>query len=498
MAQTKGPLTIDTIVCLLTWLCRKLTKDEIIIAIAILQDVVSDKRDDIRPRNDFQENHPHYRQFTVDPKSPLIEAPLLKAPEAVADYRLLLLEYRRKTGKELKAVRRHKDSHHPRPGTRCEHCKAPTQFLYVNDGKKATQLRCKICKRLFPSHRCRKQSHTKYWCPYCHYALYCWKHDLTRTIYKCPNDRCPCYQKNFDHLNDREKVLQKTGMSSQFKLRYQYREYHYSPADLHPVHPNCTSINLNRIHNHLSTVGLVLAYSVSFGISSRMTAQILRRIHTIKLSHQTVHNYQQAAAVLAWNFIQTHSKPGADHHLAGDETYIRVNDQWHYTWFVIGSGSRAIHAFNISDSRDVLGALATLNSAIKNRPNDVNDPIEFIADGNPSYDAAVHAINADKEGKPITRRKVIGLKNEDDESQQYRAFKQLIERLNRTYKFHTRARCGFKNTNGAVALTTLFVAYYNFLRPHSSLNDKTPIHLPELKTPDTLQGQWLKMLQMAA
>ena len=51
--------------------------------------------------------------------------------------------------------------------------------------------------------------------------------------------------------------------------------------------------------------------------------------------------------------------------------------------------------------------------------NDVNDPIEFIADGNPSYDAAVHAINADKEGKPITRRKVIGLKNEDDESQQY-------------------------------------------------------------------------------
>ena len=114
--QTKGPLTIDTIVCLLTWLCRKLTKDEIIIAIAILQDVVNDKRDDIRPRNDFQENHPHYRQFTVDPKSPLIEAPLLKAPEAVADYRLLLLEYRRKTGKELKAVRRHKDSHHPPPG----------------------------------------------------------------------------------------------------------------------------------------------------------------------------------------------------------------------------------------------------------------------------------------------------------------------------------------------------------------------------------------------
>ena len=48
--------------------------------------------------------------------------------------------------------------------------------------------------------------------------------------------------------------------SACFKLRYQYREYHYSPADLHTVQPNCIAINLNRIHNHLSTVGLVLAY----------------------------------------------------------------------------------------------------------------------------------------------------------------------------------------------------------------------------------------------
>ena len=135
MAQMKGPLTMDTILSLLTWLCRKLTKDEIIIVIAILQEVVSNKRDDIRPHNDFQEKHPHYREFTVDPDPPLIKAPLLKAPEAVANYRSLLLEYRRKTGKELKPVRRHKNSQLPPPGARCEHCNAPNHFLYVNDGK---------------------------------------------------------------------------------------------------------------------------------------------------------------------------------------------------------------------------------------------------------------------------------------------------------------------------------------------------------------------------
>ena len=88
--------------------------------------------------------------------------------------------------------------------------------------------------------------------------------------------------------------------------------------------------------------------------------------------------------------------------------------------------------------------------------------------------------------------------NEDAESEQFLPFKQIIERLNRTYKFHTRARCGFKNTNGAAVITTLFVAYYNFLRPHSSLEYKPPIQLDLFEEINTIQGKWLKILQNAA
>ncbi len=40
-----------------------------------------------------------------------------------------------------------------------------------------------------------------------------------------------------------------------------------------------------------------------------------------------------------------------DKQLAGDETYIRINEQWNYTWFVIGAQLRAIRAFNMSDYR---------------------------------------------------------------------------------------------------------------------------------------------------
>lgn len=489
--------TIASITRIVRWVCKQLNFDELLVAITIFLEVINNQRDDIKPRCNFRDNHPNYRQFTVDPLVPLIEAPLKKAvPEA--DFKRLLIEYRHKNGKGLKPVVRHKNSQVPPPYARCEHCNAPAVYLYVNDGRRQNQLRCKVCNTLFPSHRIRKESKTSYWCPYCGRALYRWKEDTVRTIFKCGNKTCPCYLNNLEKLNEHEKKLQKTGMNSQFKLCYHYREYHFTPAQLQTVQPQSSLRTLNRIHNTYNTVGLVLAYTISFGISSRMTRLILSEVHNISISHQTVQNYLKDASVLVGNFMQKYQGPMNDTQIAGDETYIRITDKWGYTWFILGVQSRTIWAFNISHNRDVLPALATLTKVMENVPENTQLPIEFIADGNPSYDAAVHAFNAASEHISLSRRTVIGLSNDDDESELYRPLKQLIERLNRTYKFHTRARCGFKNSNGAAILTTLFVAYYNFLRPHSSLNFKTPIHAPELDNITTIQGKWLKMLELAA
>jgi hypothetical protein len=93
---------------------------------------------------------------------------------------------------------------------------------------------------------------------------------------------------------------------------------------------------------------------------------------------------------------------------------------------------------------------------------------------------------------------VIGLENLDQDSTEYRAFKQIIERLNRTYKQHVRPSAGFNFDNGAIALTTLFVTHYNFLRPHSSLDSRVPVRVPELDRIDTIQARWVNILKMAA
>ena len=494
----EGGTAVKHIISLVSWFCRQFSLEELFIAASIILEVLNDDRPDIKCKDSFQQKYPNYRKYNVDLAPPLIECPAPKRQPLCADWKQLLKSFRLNNAKELKPVHRINKLNAVPNSVRCPNCNAPGKYIYYNDGKKRTQLRCKVCNKLFPAYKHHRLSKTQYWCPFCNNSLYLWKKSEIMTTYKCHNDKCPRYLSAKRKLNRREKKLQKQ-KSSQFKLHYQYREYHFDPKHLVPASPQTSDIGrIDRINSSLDTLGLVLAINISYGLSARQTAHMLKNIFQIPISHQTVLNYTKAAAVLCHQFNLQHKGP-IDSRVAGDETYIRVTDHWNYTWFTIGATSRAIHAYHISDSRGTRDALITLMETI--RTTQKNTTTEFVGDGNPAYDSAVHAINhpALLQGitLPLKRYTVVGLKNENQESSEYRQFKQIIERLNRTYKFHTRSRCGFKNFNGAVALTVLFVTHYNFLRPHSSLRYKCPVPLGKLSDIKTIQGRWCKILEMA-
>jgi transposase-like protein len=292
-----------------------------------------------------------------------------------------------------------------------------------------------------------------------------------------------------------EKLLQKLRLS-QFKLRYQYREYHFQPAQLAPSAPHRPTVDLTRIHRSSDLLGLVLAFHISFALSARKTAQVLRQVFGVPLSYQSVLNYAQAAAYYCHAFNLRHKAPLSDT-ATGDETYIRVAGKHQYTFFFLDPQGHQITSYHVASERDALAATVALGEASRTLPQD--QPLRFITDGNPAYQAGVHFLNAHRSPSqlPHTLRQVIGLENRDQVSTEFRPFKQLIERLNRTYKHHVRPACGFATQNGAVALTTLFVTHYNFLPPHSTLGYQVPIPLPELSSVTTLQGKWNKILQQA-
>jgi transcription elongation factor Elf1 len=121
--------------------------------------------------------------------------------------------------------------------------------------------------------------------------------------------------------------------------------------------------------------------------------------------------------------------------------------------------------------------------------------LNLITDGNPIYLLAQqwfaqHGIYFD-----ITQ--VIGLTNDDDVSKEFRPLKQIIERLNRTFKGNYKPTGGFGAEFGAISSVVLFVAYFNFLRPHSKLDNNVPVLIPELNTLPNMPAKWLMLIKMS-
>ena len=378
--------------------------------------------------------------------------------------------------------------------TTCPLCQAPAKYLYFNDGKRRQQILCKICGSLFQVGKQFRKPKTRYWCPHCNHALYRWKQQKLVTIYKCDNDKCPVYLSSLNKLNDKEKELRKT-KSSQFKLRYQYRNYHFTENHLKHSAPDETKVDIDKIHHSANVLGLVLTFNVSFAITARKTAFILQQVFQIKISYQTVLNYTQSAAPFCHMFNLRH-KGSIDDDCAGDETYIKIMGNQAYTFLVISVINRQITAYHVAHSRETLHTTIAMKEAIRTAKPE--QKLAITNDGNPAYPAGIHFLNENRDPENlIQHHKVIGLQSLDDESELYRPFKQIIERLNRTYKFHIRPANGFKNYNGAVVLTTLFVTHYNFLRPNIALNYDVPNPLLEPENIKTIQEKWCRIIDMA-
>jgi len=404
----------------------------------------------------------------------------------------LLKDYLAEHNKELKPVKHTKIPAH----IRCAHCNAPAQYLYYNNGLLKSQVLCKVCSEVSQADpKFRKSEKAKFFCPYCGNALFRWKRKRELTIHKCCNDNCSYRLNAVAKLNPLEKTLRDKA-NSHFKLCYQYREYHFTETELTHSSPAKPLVDISKIHNSQNVLGLILAFYISFAASARKTAFILRSVFNINVSYQTVLNYAESVAYCCHEFNLKH-KGTVGSRQAGDEAYIKILGKDNFTFFFISPQRHKITAYHVADSRETLPAVIAMNEAI--RTAEPNQKFTLITDGNPSYPAGIHFLNQlHSDPELIKHQKVIGLQNLDAESELFRPFKQLIERLNRTYKYHVRPACGFNSVNGAVALTTLFVTHYNFLRPHMALDFQVPVPVPEIETISTIQGKWAKIISMAA
>ena len=340
---------------------------------------------------------------------------------------------------------------------KCPRCNAPSIYLYKNNGSKG-QLLCKVCDTKFSPEENRHTS-LKLRCPHCMNTLVP-KKDLNED-----------YGKN------------------KYKLHYIYREFtmDFFSMDLTTLPKNASFLKFNKHNAHV--MSLCLTLHVNLGLSLRKTSQALKDLYNISISHQQIANYCKTAAICIKPFIDQYPYEKGDVFTA-DETYIKIRGVKTYIWLIMNAATRSIIGYQVSDNRGVGPCILAMRMAFQGLTK-LPENFKFIADGYSAYPLAAMEF-VKKFGKDFSFKitQVIGLTNDDAVSTEHRPFKQMIERLNRTYKASYRHTNGFDNIDGANYDLALWVAYYNFLRPHKHNNYKALNEVDMLQGADNMPGKW--------
>lgn len=160
-----------------------------------------------------------------------------------------------------------------------------------------------------------------------------------------------------------------------------------------------------------------------------------------------------------------------------DETVLKIGGQnlWHFD--IIDSQTRFVLATHVSKTRTITDVRRLLEKATV-RVGKV--PKVIITDKLKAYiDGIELTFGADTKhipSKPF----------EDEDSTN------LIERWHGTLKDRFKTMRGLKKPETAQIILDGFLFYYNFLRPHESLNDKTPAEVAQIKFP---YRNWLDLIR---
>src|SRR5690625_3329138 len=223
------------------------------------------------------------------------------------------------------------------------------------------------------------------------------------------------------------------------------------------------------------------------------TAALMYDVYQVKISHQTILNYANSVALITKPFID-HYPYELSNSFCGDETYIRVSGRWNYLFFFFDAVKKIILSYPVSPNRDTPSAIKAISDVLM-KFKEIPKDLMFVVDGNPIYILAQHYFA--QRDIHFDVHKVIGLTNDDPVSEEHRPLKQIIERLNRTFKGNYRATTGFGSQAGSVSYVTLFVAYFNFLRPHASLEYQVPVVIPGLEKMPNMPARWTKLIELS-
>lgn len=160
-----------------------------------------------------------------------------------------------------------------------------------------------------------------------------------------------------------------------------------------------------------------------------------------------------------------------------DETMLKIGGKWVWFWDIIDAKTRFLLASHISTTRGIKDAQKLMERAAERAGK---APKVIVTDKLAAYLDGIE-LTFGMETKHIHGRP-FSVEHSTN----------LIERFHGTLKSRTKVMRGIKTLPTAKVLTDGYLVFYNFFRPHESLNDRTPAETASIKFP---YKNWLELVQ---
>jgi transposase-like protein len=200
------------------------------------------------------------------------------------------------------------------------------------------------------------------------------------------------------------------------------------------------------------------------GMSIKAIRRLLLQEHQIAPSTGTIYEWIQKYTQYATDSVKGYHPNVGDTWIA-DETVLKIGGENLWLFDLIDDKTRVLLSTRLSKSRTTRDAQMLMDRAVKAAGK---SPKAIITDKLKSY--------LDVRYSKGTEHRQGGIARVEDNTQ-------MIERFHGTLKARTKVMRGLKNFETALDFTEGWLVHYNYLRPHESLQDKTPAEVAGIKYP---------------
>lgn len=336
------------------------------------------------------------------------------------------------------------------PKINCPRCQSSKLYKYGKDIHGYQKYLCRDCNHQFStkpkSNHLRSGKYPR--CPKCGKATFLHHNHRYYFNYRCCDKKC-----NHSFCVAKPTAIDEPS-SSNLPGKTNFKRMRF------PMFVIITALNLFFLNNS----------------STRKISQFLLITYNIKVSHVSVAAWVRKFAPLFDTISRKLSSSidlSSSDEWHADETVVKICGKKYYVWFIIDSETRFIIGFHLSPYRDSPQAFSLFNKA-----REFGSPGAIVTDRYSAYKVPAKSIfnNAN-------HIRVASFK--DDISNN------IIESFNDAFKDWYKTKRGFNSFESANNLIATFVFFFNFIRPHSSLNDLTPAQVAGVKYDDRTRSNWL-------